>query len=229
MSQPTDLFNDFPAQPEGSDSEQEEAAGGLWEGDTGTLHEQSRRALLELLKGPYVSGAAKPHLWSALIADERAIRSRLNDLFLELVIDPADEFAFVRKVQTTEIEVPAALRTERLTFIDTAMLLVLRQLLLAAAGEQRVFVSQSEVYEQLSVYRTGDEATFKKNLNSAWGHMLGRFGVLHRAGEDRVEISPIVKFLVDDDRVRNLTAMYQRIAGTGSGMEPTEASQEDAE
>ena len=28
----------------------------LWSGDTGTLGERTRRVLLELLKGPYVSG-----------------------------------------------------------------------------------------------------------------------------------------------------------------------------
>ena len=28
----------------------------LWAGDTGVLGEQSRRALLELLKGPYLAG-----------------------------------------------------------------------------------------------------------------------------------------------------------------------------
>lgn len=184
----------------------------LWSGDTGTLVEPSRRALLELLKGPYLSGRQQPRLWAALVADERSIRSRLHELFLDLVIDPVDEFAFTRKARTAELDAPSALRTERLTFIDTAMLLVLRQLLLAAPGEQRVIVGQDEVYERLAVYRVGDEAVFLRNLNSAWSRMLKRFRVIHAVDGDRAEISPMVKFLIDEDRARSLTSLYGRIA-----------------
>ncbi len=185
---------------------------GLWSGDTGTLGERTRRVLLELLKGPYVSGTQAPQLWAALVADEGLVRSRLHDLFLDLVIDRVDEFAFTRKIVTDEIDAPAAVRSERLTFLDTAMLLVLRQLLLAAPGEKRVIVDREEVYERLAIYRTGDESTFQRNLNGAWSRMSNRLRVLHKAGEDRFEISPMVKFLIDEDRVRELIAVYERIA-----------------
>ena len=188
----------------------------LWFGDTGTLGERTRRVLLELLKGPYVSGVQSPQLWSALIADEGLVRSRLHELFLDLVIDPVDEFAFTRKIVTDEIEAPAAVRSERLTFLDTAMLLVLRQLLLAAPGEKRVIVDREEVYERLAIYRTGDESTFQRNLNGSWSRMSNRLRVLHKAGEDRFEISPMVKFLIDEDRVRELIDVYERIASSQS-------------
>ena len=108
------------------------------------------------------------------------MRSRLHELFLDLVIDPVDEFAFTRKVVTEEIDVPSAVRSERLTFIDTAMLLVLRQLLLAAPGERRVIVGKDEVYDSLMIYRTGDESTFLRNLNGAWARMSNRLRVLHK-------------------------------------------------
>lgn len=195
----------------------------LWREDTGTLREDSRRALLELLKGPYLSGRANPRLWASLTADERVIRSRLHDVFLELVIDPVDEFAFVRKVRTTELAVPSALRSEALTFIDTALLLVLRQILLSASGEARVIVGRNEVYERLAVYRDGDESTFRRNLNGSWTRMVNRFRVLHTLDEERAEISPVVRFLVDADRVAELTAAYRAAAldghdaGSGDG------------
>ena len=196
-------------------AEAEGSPSALWQGDTGTLHEASRRVLLELLKGPYVSGAQNPGLWTALVADQETIRSRLHDLFLDLVLDEYDEFAFTRKVETHDLQVPSALRAERLTFLDTAMLLVLRQFLLTAPGEERVIVGQDEVYEQLSVYRDGDESTFQRNLNGSWGRMVNRLRVLHSAGEERFQISPMVRFLIDEDRVRELTAVYRRIAGGG--------------
>jgi len=188
----------------------------LWSGDTGRLRQQSRRALLEVLKGPYLSGRQEPQLWAALRADEREIRASLHDLFLELVVDDVDEFAFARKVRTDDTETPSALRTERLTFLDTAMLLVLRQLLLASGGG-RVIVGQEEVYERLAVYRKGDdESTYLRNLNSAWGHMTNKYRVLHTAGDGRVEISPMVKFMIDDDQVRAITAVYRSLAEEGT-------------
>jgi hypothetical protein len=204
----------------------------LWSGDTGTLRERTRRVLLELLKGPYVSGTQSPQLWAALVADEGLVRSRLHDLFLDLVIDRVDEFAFTRKIVTDEIDAPAAVRSERLTFLDTAMLLVLRQLLLAAPGEKRVIVDREEVYERLAIYRTGDESTFQRNLNGAWSRMSNRLRVLHKAGEDRFEISPMVKFLIDEDRVRELIAVYERIAAgetdAGEDFGDTDAGAGDA-
>ena len=205
--------------------------GSLWTGDTGTLREDSRRVLLELLKGPYFSGRARPRLWAALSADEGAIRARLHDLFLDLVIDPVDEFAFVRKVRTSELKVPSALRSEALTFIDTAMLLVLRQILLAASGEVRVIVGKPEVFERLAVYRDGDEATFRGNLNAAWARMLNRFRVLHAVDDERAEISPVVRFLIDADRVAELTAAYRSVVEGPSALSPSpeESLEADAE
>src|SRR5699024_3800619 len=116
--------------------------------------------LLELLKGPYVSGVQSPQLWSALIADEGLVRSRLHELFLDLVIDPVDEFAFTRKIVTDEIEAPAAVRSERLTFLDTAMLLVLRQLLLPLPGRS---ASSSTARRSMSGWRSTAPATSRRS------------------------------------------------------------------
>lgn len=184
----------------------------LWDGDTGALHELSRRALLEILKGPYLSGRRRPQLWAALLADEAVIRSRLHDLFLDLVLDRDDEFAFTRKVRTTELEVPSAVRSESLTLVDSVMLLVLRQLLLSAPGMPRVIVGKDEVYERMLVYRTGDKATYQRTLNAAWGRMMNRFRVIHPVDDDRAEISPVVKFIVDGDLARTLTQQYRELA-----------------
>ncbi|REE04304.1 DUF4194 domain-containing protein [Citricoccus nitrophenolicus] len=199
----------------------EQAAGdSLWSGDTGTLGEASRRALLDLLKGPYLSGRRRPQLWQALVADEGPIRSRLHDLFLELVIDHTEEFAFTRKVSTGELQVPAALRTEALTFLDTAMLLVLRQQLLMAAGEQRVIAGQTDVFGQLSVYSQGDESTWAKRLNSSWTKMHNKFNVLHKVEEGRAEISPVLKIMVDHEQARSFTELYRGLADSDARPDP---------
>lgn len=195
----------------------------LWHGDTGVLGERSRRTLLELIKGPYVSGAKSPALWSALLADEHAIRSRLHELFLDLVVDRVGEFAFVRNVDAAELAVPRTVRTASLTFLDTAMLLVLRQMLLAGEADGRVIVGQDEVFEQLRVYRTPerDESDFDRRLHSSWQNMKNKLRVIHQAGtEDRAEISPVLRLIVDADQIRAIGAEYRRIAeGAGTGVD----------
>ncbi|MCY7405080.1 MAG: DUF4194 domain-containing protein [Cryobacterium sp.] len=191
----------------------------LWSGDTGVMGEQSRRVLLELIKGPYISGAKAPALWSALLADDVSIRSRLHELFLELVIDRVGEFAFVRNVNTTELKVPSTVRTAALTFLDTAMLLVLRQMLLSGEGDGRVIVGQEDVFEQLRVYRTADrdESDFNKRLHSTWQKMKNTLRVIHQAGaEDRAEISPVLRLIVDAEQIAAISGEYRRIAEGGS-------------
>jgi hypothetical protein len=190
----------------------------LWAGDTGVMREQSRRVLLELIKGPYLSGVKAPALWSALLADEASIRSRLHELFLDVVVDRVGEFAFVRNVSTTELTVPSTVRSVALTFLDTAMLLVLRQMLLAGEAEGRVIVGQEDVFEQLRVYRTADrdESDFTKRLNSTWQKMKNTLRVIHQAGaEDRAEISPVLRLIVDADQIAAISGEYRRIAGGG--------------
>lgn len=214
MTDQLTLHTDSP-EPDGP---QDGSATALWRGDTGVLGEQSRRALLELVKGPYLSGAKTPALWSALLVDEAAIQSRLHELFLELVLDRVGEFAFVRNVETTEIAAPRTVRTAALTFLDTAMLLVLRQSLLAGEADARVIVGQEEVFEQLRVYRTPDrdEADFDRRLNASWQTMKNKLRVIHQAGtEDRAEISPVLRLIVDADQVAAIGAEYRRIAAGG--------------
>lgn len=191
----------------------------LWSGDTGVLSEQSRRALLELVKGPYLSGERTPGLWSALLVDEAAIRSRLHELFLELVIDRSQEFAFVRNVDTPELATPRTVRSASLTFLDTAMLLVLRQALLSGGTEARVIVGQEEIFEHLRVYRTADrdESDFDRRLNASWLTMKNKLRVIHQADtDDRAEISPVLRLIVDAEQVAAIGAEYQRIAAGAS-------------
>jgi hypothetical protein len=195
-------------------------ATGLWRGDTGVLVEQSRRAMLALIKGPYLSGANAPGLWAALLGDETSIRSRLHELFLEVTIDRVGEFAFVRNVATDEIKVPSTVRSTALTFMDTAMLLVLRQMLLAGEGEGRVIVGRDEVFEQLLVYRSADrdETDFDKRMNSSWQNMKSRLRVIHAAGaEERAEISPVLRLIVDAEQISAIGAEYRRLATADGG------------
>lgn len=204
---------------------------GLWEGDRGVLREASRRALLELLRGPYLSGRRRSNLWHSLLADEDAIRSRLHELFLEVVIDREEEFAFIRRVETDELAVPSALRSESLTFLDTAMLLVLRRHLLSAVGERRAIIGRDELFDQLSIFREGDDAKWAKRMNSSWSKLHRSYSVLHKVDEDRSEISPVLKVIIDAEQAEAFTDLYRNIArdraADGSAVDDDETDFDD--
>lgn len=199
----------------------------LWRGDSGELPDRTRRVLLRLVRGPYLSGAREAQLWAVLLTDEAVLRSRLADMFLELVIDRDNEFAFVRNAPADDA--PAAVRTEALTFLDTAMLLVLRQTLLSEEGRGRVIVGQSEVFEQLAVFRTNDrdEKDFASRLNSSWNKMKNKLRVLQSVGDDRAEISPVLRLILDADQIRAITAEYGRIARDGVGATETSTHEDE--
>jgi Domain of unknown function (DUF4194) len=190
----------------------------LWANDIGTLPEKSRRALLELVKGPYLSREASQQNWETLLADEGPIKSRLNDMFLELVIDREAEFAFARNAIVDEIELPKAARTVSLTFVDTLMLLELRRTMLASQ-DARPYVDKMDIFYQLQTYRPAnkDEISFTRNLNAAWGRMQNTLRVTHSVGQgdDRVEISPILRLIIDADQARALQAAFEKAAASG--------------
>jgi Domain of unknown function (DUF4194) len=71
--------------------------GNLFSGDTGELAWDTRRVLVQLLAGPSVDARRHPKLWPVLVRDERLIRGRLSELFLDLVVDPDLTVAFTRQ------------------------------------------------------------------------------------------------------------------------------------
>ncbi|EKT83979.1 hypothetical protein WSS_A04965 [Rhodococcus opacus M213] len=192
----------------------EPMAGGHYPGDTGELDLETRRAFVQLLKGPLVTAAKHPEVWRAVIRDERLLRSRLADVFLDLVIDDENELAFTRPAETGNANTPTVLRTERLTFMDTVMLLALRQRLLRAQAGERVMVDLDELREQLELYRTAgdtDPAGYAKRVNASW-KKLDKYSLLTKTStDDRMEISPVLRQLFDAEQVALVEVEFRRI------------------
>ncbi|ANS29875.1 hypothetical protein R1CP_26125 [Rhodococcus opacus] len=192
----------------------EPMAGGHYPGDSGELDLETRRAFVQLLKGPLVTAAKHPEVWRAVIRDERLLRSRLADVFLDLVIDDENELAFTRPAETGNANTPTVLRTERLTFMDTVMLLALRQRLLSAQAGERVMVDLDEVREQLELYRTAgdtDPAGYAKRVNASW-KKLDKYSLLTKTStDDRMEISPVLRQLFDAEQVALVEVEFRRI------------------
>src|SRR5688572_2714842 len=131
-------------------------------GDTGELPVETRRVLVQLLLGPALDAERQTKLWPVLLRDERVLRSRLHELFLELVVDHEQRVAFTRQVVDEAADVPVLLRKAALTFVQSALVLFLRQQLTQAdARGERAVVSLDEMREHLRVFerdRNADRA-----------------------------------------------------------------------
>lgn len=222
----------------------------LWPGDPGTLPLVVRRTLVALLRGPYLSQRRTPELWSALLAHEPVIRRHLGDLLLELAIDADAEVAFTRNLEPApeaEVSVPSVLRSVTLTFIDSALLLHLRHLLLQASAQQeRAVVGRDELDAHMRAYAASsgnDEAQFSKRLLASINKMIKWSLLLPTDTEERWEISSVLALILTADEIGGIEAEYERLrderggavgagaggAGTdGAGSAPADGADEDA-
>ena len=210
----------------GADAGASAATEGLFLGDCGELPLETRRALVQLLAGPSLDGRRHPKLWPILIRDETVIRRRLADLFLDLVLDRDLQVAFTRQADTGEIAVPLLLRRAHLTFIDSILLLHLRQLLTQADSHgDRAVVSTEEIIEHLRLYERAastDRAGFSKRVQASI-EKIKKHSLLQkiRTSEDRFEISPTLKLLFSAVEIQKLTDLYRRMATGEATGDPT--------
>lgn len=205
----------------------------LFPGDSGELALDTRRALVQLLAGPALDGRRHAKLWPVLLRDEGVICKRLAELFLELVIDRDMQVAFTRQADTANLEVPLLLRRAQLTFIDSVLVLYLRQRLTHAdAHGERAVVALDEILENLTPYERAastDRAGFTKRVNASI-EKVKKHNILQkiRGSDDRFEISPTLKLLFSAEEIQSLGALYQQMAGAGvAGMQSVADGEDD--
>ncbi len=189
----------------------------LFAGDSGELPHDTRRVLVQLLAGPSLDGRRHSKLWPVLVRDETAIRCRLSELFLDLVMDTDMQVAFTRQADAGDLETPLLLRRAQLTFLDSIVLLHLRQRLTQADAQgERAVISVDEIIEHMSVYERStntDRAGFNKRIQASI-EKIKTHSILQkiRSSEDRFEISPTLKLLFSAEAIQALTRTYQRMA-----------------
>lgn len=192
----------------------------LFQGDSGALSDATRRALIALLSGPAIDGRRQSRLWTTLLRDEAVLRSRLHDLFLDLVVDRDQQVAFTIQVVAEGGDFPRLLRQMPLTVLDSALLLHLRQLVTQADSmNERAVVSVSDLREHMRVYEpqgNTDRALYDKRFNAALEKIKKR-SLLHkiRGADERYEVSPTLKLVFGAAQIEELTRAYRRLAQDG--------------
>ena len=206
----------------------------LYPDDKGTLTFETRRVLVQLLSGPSLDGRRHSKMWPVLVRDEDVLRSRLSDLFLDLIIDYEQQVAFTRQAQVGDLEAPVLLRRSPLTFIDSVLLVYLRYLLTTAdARGERATVDEEEILEHLLVYEqvsNTDHAGFKKRVQASIEKMK-KNSILQklRGNEQRFEVAPTLKLLFSAEEIQALTRQYESMLTGIVVPTDTDGQEEEAE
>lgn len=208
-------------------------SGAAFQDDTGGLPLETRRVLVQLLLGPSLDAQRQTKLWPVLLRDERVVRSRLHELFLDLVIDYDQKVAFTRQLVAPDLDAPVLLRKAPLTFLQSALLLFLReQLIQAEARGERAAVSYQQMVEHLAAFEVennSDHAKFERQSGNAVERAkdLSLIRKL-RGGEERYEVSPTLKLLFPAEEIQALAQTYARLSTGGTGI-PNDGSESDTE
>ncbi|SHY07415.1 Uncharacterised protein [Mycobacteroides abscessus subsp. abscessus] len=190
------------------------SAGPVFDGDTGTTGINIRRTLVSLLKKRYISAEQHPTDWKILAENEDLIRSRLHELFVDLVIDRTYHVAYKRQAvpEGGTQPFPTLLHDQAYTREETILLVKLRMLLRGNTIGGAVFVDRQDLIDDVASYRPPDATNHSRDEKAAKSAVenLERLGLLQKTAEpDRFRISPVVEVLMS---VSHLTELLDWLA-----------------
>ncbi|MDR6167972.1 hypothetical protein QE367_002176 [Microbacterium paludicola] len=186
----------------------EDDLGELFPGDRGVLDPAVRRVLVHLLQRRFVLADRNREEWTALLDNQQLVESRLNDLFVRLVIDHDRGVAYKQQVRSDEFDVPILLRDAAYTRSETLVLVHLRTVYQreSAAGEPAARVDIEDVEQTVMSYfadADGDTAKRQRLIRKAMDR-LARDGIVDEETTGRFRISPLVEIVLSAEKLREL-------------------------
>lgn len=201
-------------------------------GDSDMPHD-ARRVLVHLMRQGSVMASQKPKLFEQLCRYELEIRKHLSEVYLQLVLDQKSGVAFVASIasehvgnveddgledEVTDADESATLIPKRtLSLFDTLILLVLRKHYQdrESAGEQKITIDIERLESYLTPFLpiTDHASKDRKKLLVRVKEMVKR-KVLStiRGEEDRYEITPIIRYVVNAGFLETMLAEYTALA-----------------
>jgi hypothetical protein len=180
----------------------------LFPGDRGVLDPEVRRVLVRLLQRRFLMAERNRAEWTVLMDHQHTIESRLNDLFVRLVVDHDRGVAYKEQIRSDELEIPILLRDEAYSRAETLVLVHLRTVYQreTTAGESSARVDIEEIEQTVLTYfaeADGSTARRQKAIRGAVGR-LRQDGVIDEESEGRYRINALVEILLSSDRLRAL-------------------------
>ncbi len=191
----------------------------------GRLPEPARRALVSLLLNRYICRARHRIAWEGILISENELRARLDEMYLDLVVDHEAEVAFKR--QQDGDDVPRVLRRERALSRDASFVLIFlrREYAFADSDDEPVMVTRDQISEFLRPYREdgdSDDARFSRRVDAAINTLVKPWQILEPdpAVDYLFTISPVVVPLVGVDEMSRFEAVFRQAASPTSPSPP---------
>jgi hypothetical protein len=197
----------------------EEAGTSLFEGDCGQLALEVRRALVVMLKRRYISAERDPEVWRVVMENRVPLESRLNDMFLHLVVDRDYGVAYKRQAMPDGAGTfPTLLHNLAYTREQTVLMIHLRGVFRSAtsAGDDAVFVDSRELIEEAANYwpeSTTNHVDAERAAQRAVEALVKSDILLETAERGRYRISPIIEVLLPVGRLQELAESLARQRG----------------
>nr|WP_082008036.1 DUF4194 domain-containing protein [Microbacterium mangrovi] len=180
----------------------------LFAGDRGVLDPEVRRVLVHVLQRRFLLADRHRDAWTVLLDNQQLIESRLNDLFVRLVVDHDRGVAYKQQVRSDELDVPILLRDSAYSRSETLVLVHLRTVYQreTAAGEPSARVDIEDVEQTVLSYfadADGDTARRQKAIRKALDR-LARDGIVEEESSGRFRISALVEIVLSAEKLREL-------------------------
>ncbi|MCI1018169.1 DUF4194 domain-containing protein [Microbacterium sp. C5A9] len=177
-------------------------------GDRGTLDPEIRRVLVHLLQRRFLSVERNRREWALLLDHQQVVESRLNDIYLRLVIDHGRGFAYKQQLRSDEIDMPVLLKDAPYSRAETLVLVHLRTVYQreSAAGETSVRIDIEDVEQTvLSYFAEVDGGTAKQQraIRSALDR-LDREGIVQEETSGRYRITALVEVVLSAQTLKEL-------------------------
>lgn len=179
---------------------------------------QLSTALVNLLRG-IVYRDQTPDLWRELLSLRGAVRDYVRLLGLELIVDDAEGYAFLRQIAADASEMgetlPRLIARRPLSYPVSLLLVQLRKRLAqhdALGGDTRLVLSREQIVDMMRTFLPS--STNDARLTDQIERHIARteeLGFLRRMKEDEdlYEVRRILRAFVDADWLAELEAVYR--------------------
>ncbi len=200
--------------------------------------------VVTLLKG-VIYQESDPSLWNTLIKLQARVRDYVAVLGLELILDEAEGYAFLRSKPDDPAEaeqgpnIPRLVARRPLSFPVSMMLALLRKKLAefdARGGETRLVLSREEIIEMIRVFlpEGSNEVKLVNQVDSSINKIVD-LGFLRQmkgqsSRQDNFEVRRIVKAFVDAQWLSEFDGklkQYQSLLADGSSSQSSEGDSDD--
>lgn len=193
----------------------------------GQLLEAERAALIYLLKKGVILRRQKAAFFDAIVTRESFIREHLAEMNLMLTIDERGGMLFIRQIGEADLidddeeigDNPSLISSRKLTLYDSLILLILRRHFQAreASGETIVIIDIDRLENELKPFLaiSNNSRQDRKKLNGVIKRMISKnLMITVRNNEDRWEISPIIRHVVNAEFLERLWNEYLALANS---------------